>query len=98
MLKKLYRSRNDRMIAGVCGGLAKYFGIDSTIVRIAAFLLIVPGGLSIWVYIAMALIIPLEPEVGSPHLEESNIYEDNNDFENIYRETKKRKESEEDYY
>lgn len=98
MLKKLYRSRNDRMIAGVCGGLAKYFGIDSTIVRIAAFLLIVPGGLSIWVYIAMALIIPLEPEEGSPHLEESNIYEDNNDFENIYRETKKRKESEEDYY
>ncbi|MDU1177319.1 DNA-binding transcriptional activator PspC [Peptoniphilus harei] len=60
-MKKLYRSRDDRVLAGVCGGIAKYLGVDSTIVRIIAFLLIVPGGLSIWVYIALAIIIPNEP-------------------------------------
>ena len=59
-MKKLYRSRDDRVLAGVCGGIAKYLGVDSTIVRIIAFLLIVPGGLSIWAYIALA-IIPNEP-------------------------------------
>lgn len=60
-MKKLYRSRDDRVLAGVCGGIAKYLGFDPTIVRIIAFLLIVPGGLSIWVYIALAIIIPNEP-------------------------------------
>lgn len=60
-MKKLYRSRDDRVLAGVCGGIAKYLGVDSTIVRIIAFLLIVPGGLSIWAYIALAIIIPNEP-------------------------------------
>ena len=60
-MKKLYRSRDDRVLAGICGGIAKYLGVDSTIVRIIAFLLIVPGGLSIWVYIALAIIIPNEP-------------------------------------
>ena len=60
-MKKLYRSRKDRVFAGVCGGIAEYFGIDSTIVRLITFLLIVPGGLSIWVYIALAIIIPSEP-------------------------------------
>ena len=60
-MKKLNRSRDDRVLAGVCGGIAKYLGVDSTIVRIIAFLLIVPGGLSIWVYIALAIIIPNEP-------------------------------------
>ena len=42
-MKKLYRSRNDRFFAGVCGGIAKYLGIDSTLVRLITFLLIVPG-------------------------------------------------------
>ena len=60
-MKKLYRSRDDRVIAGVCGGIAKYFGIDSTVIRIITFLLIVPGGLSIWAYIVLAIIIPNEP-------------------------------------
>lgn len=60
-MKKLYRSRDDRVLAGVCGGIAKYLGVDPTIVRIIAFLLIVPGGLSIWAYIALAIIIPNEP-------------------------------------
>ena len=47
-------------IFGVCGGLAKYFDLDPTIVRLIVALLIIPGGLSIWIYIIAALIMPKE--------------------------------------
>jgi phage shock protein C len=60
MEKRLYRSRSDRMLEGVCGGLAKYFGIDPTIVRIIAVLSVFVGGLGILAYIIMAIIVPLE--------------------------------------
>ncbi len=58
--KLLRRSRTDRSIAGVCGGLANYFGIDSTILRIMMLCLIIFGGMSLWVYIIMWLLIPEE--------------------------------------
>ena len=58
--KLLRRSRTDRSIAGVCGGLANYFGIDSTILRIVMLCLILFGGMSLWVYIVMWLLIPEE--------------------------------------
>ena len=60
MEKRLYRSRSDRMITGVCGGLAKYFGMDPTIVRVIAVLLIFANGLGILAYIIMAIVVPLE--------------------------------------
>jgi phage shock protein C len=60
MEKRLYRSRSDRMLEGVCGGLAKYFDIDPTIVRIIAVLSVFVGGLGILAYIIMAIIVPLE--------------------------------------
>ncbi len=60
MEKRLYRSRSDRMIWGVCGGLAKYFDIDPTIVRIIAVLLIFANGLGILAYIILAIVVPLE--------------------------------------
>ncbi len=60
MEKKLYRSRSDRMIWGVCGGLAKYFDMDPTIVRIIFVLLIFANGLGILAYIIMTIIVPLE--------------------------------------
>ena len=60
MEKRFYRSRSDRMIAGVCGGLAQYFGIDSTIVRLIFVLLIFATGLGILAYIIMVIIVPLE--------------------------------------
>ena len=44
MAKKLYRSTENRMIAGVCGGIAEYFDIDATLVRLVAVLLLLPGG------------------------------------------------------
>ena len=60
METRLYRSRSDRMICGVCGGLAKYFDIDPTIVRIIAVLLVFANGLGILAYIIMAIVVPQE--------------------------------------
>ena len=60
MEKKLYRSVNDRKIAGVCGGLAKYLNIDPTVIRVI-WALIALGGAGIVAYLVCALIIPEEP-------------------------------------
>jgi phage shock protein C len=60
MERRLYRSRTDRMIWGVCGGLAEYFGIDPVIVRLIFVLLIFAGGSGIIAYIILALVVPLE--------------------------------------
>lgn len=59
--RKLYRSRKDRSIAGICGGLAAYFGLDSTLLRLVTLLLILFGGISIWIYIILWIIVPEEP-------------------------------------
>ena len=60
MKKKLYRSQTDRKIWGVCGGLAKYFDKDPTVVRVIAALSLLFGTLGLWAYIVMALVVPLE--------------------------------------
>ena len=60
MEKRLYRSRSERMIWGVCGGLANYFDMDPTIVRIIFVLLALANGVGIVVYIIMAIVVPLE--------------------------------------
>jgi phage shock protein PspC (stress-responsive transcriptional regulator) len=63
MNKRLYRSKTDKKIAGVCGGLAQYFNIDPTIVRIGFVILLLPGGLPGFVpYVIMWTIVPEEPE------------------------------------
>ena len=59
--KKLYRSRNDRMIAGVAGGLAEYFGIDPTVVRLAFVVLALLGGPGLIIYILMWILVPEAP-------------------------------------
>lgn len=62
MPKTLNRSRTDKKIAGVCGGLAEYFDIDSVIVRIGFIILLLPGGLpGLFPYAILWLIIPKEP-------------------------------------
>ncbi|CUX45553.1 PspC domain-containing protein [Clostridium sp. C105KSO13] len=58
--KKLYRSRTDRMLCGVCGGIGEYFNIDATIVRLLFVLLGVSGGTGILAYFIAAIIIPDE--------------------------------------
>lgn len=61
-IKKLYRSRNNRMIAGICGGLADYWNTDATLIRIGmVFVSLLPGP-SVIFYIVAWIIIPLEPE------------------------------------
>ncbi len=59
--KRLYRV-NDGIFAGVCGGLAEFFGLDASLIRIATLLLILFGGLSLWVYIILWLIVPKAPK------------------------------------
>lgn len=67
MDKRLYRSRDDRMISGVCGGIAEYFDLDPTVVRLAAVaLLFVTSGAVIVVYIIMAIVVPEAPAEGEP--------------------------------
>ncbi len=60
MEKRLYRNRSDRMIWGVCGGLANYFDMDPTIVRVITALSIFLGGVGLWAYIILAIVVPLE--------------------------------------
>ena len=59
---RLYRSRKDRSIAGICSGIAKYFGLDTTLVRIAAILCIFFAGATLWIYLILWLVLPYEPE------------------------------------
>lgn len=59
-VKKLLRSRNDKVIGGVCGGVAKFVNIDPTLLRIATLLLVVFGGLSLWLYIILWIFLPME--------------------------------------
>ncbi|HZD01674.1 MAG TPA: PspC domain-containing protein [Actinomycetes bacterium] len=59
--RKLYRSRTDRMVAGVCGGLARYFNVDATLIRVLFVALAVFGGSGLVIYLAMWVIVPSEP-------------------------------------
>ena len=60
--KKLYRSRRDRMICGVCGGVAEYFNIDPTLIRLGLVLLACSGS-GLLAYFIAAIIIPDSPRM-----------------------------------
>lgn len=61
-MNRLYRSRHDRMLAGVAGGLAEMWGADPSLVRVIwALLVVFTGGIALLVYIVMALVVPDEP-------------------------------------
>jgi len=60
--KRLYRSRSDRKIAGVCGGLAAYFGIDPVIPRLVWVVFALAAGMGVLAYIVCWLVVPQEPE------------------------------------
>ena len=62
MEKKLYRSKKDKQLAGVCGGIAKFFKIDSSIIRLIWALAILCAGTGVLAYIVCAFVIPEEPE------------------------------------
>ena len=63
MEKKLYKSSKNKIIDGVCAGIAEYFNIDPTLVRIGLVLFSAMGGAGILAYITMAIIMPRNPEV-----------------------------------
>ncbi|MDY5022573.1 MAG: PspC domain-containing protein [Blautia sp.] len=62
MKKRLYKSNNEKVLVGVCGGIADYFDIDPTLVRLLWVILLMMGGSGILAYIIAAIIIPNEPE------------------------------------
>jgi phage shock protein PspC (stress-responsive transcriptional regulator) len=63
---RIYRSRSERMLAGVAGGLASYFDVDPTLVRLGfALAFLVTGPVALLLYVVCALIIPGEPEIHS---------------------------------
>ena len=61
-MKKLYRSRSDQMIAGVCAGLAEYLHIDVSIVRILWALAVLGAGVGVLLYIVCAIVVPEKPD------------------------------------
>jgi phage shock protein PspC (stress-responsive transcriptional regulator) len=62
MTKRLFRSRTDKKIAGVCGGLANYLDIDPVIVRVIFVMLLLPGGLPGFLpYVILWIAVPEEP-------------------------------------
>lgn len=75
MQRELYRSKKDKMLGGVCGGLAEYFEISSTLVRLICLGLILIEGIGILLYIIAWIIIPEEPETS-----DENIYESEKNF------------------
>ena len=60
-MKKLFRSRENRMICDVCGGVAEYFNIDPTIVRLAFLLFVFCAGSGVLAYIIAAIVMPDDP-------------------------------------
>ena len=59
--QKLYRSRSERLLVGICGGLANHFHIDPTWIRLLFILFFFLGGAALFLYVVMWIIVPLEP-------------------------------------
>jgi phage shock protein C len=77
--KQLYRSDSDKMIAGVCGGIAEYFGLDSSLIRLLFILIILLGGSGLLIYVILWIILPIstqsegeEMSKKMPDLEDTN--------------------------
>ncbi len=58
MEKRLMKSETDKMVCGVCGGVAEYLGVDSTLVRLGVAAVCLMGGLGILPYLVAAIVIP----------------------------------------
>lgn len=90
--KKLYRSRTDRIIAGVCGGLGEFFNIDPVLFRIVFIVLLFTGGSGFLIYLVMMLIIPKENEGAGIDLNKEKVKETlKESAENIKREAEEMK-------
>jgi phage shock protein C len=65
-VRRVYRSRDERMLGGVCGGLAAYFTMDPTLIRVLFILLSLFGGHGVLAYLVLLILIPIEPQPVSP--------------------------------
>jgi phage shock protein C len=70
--RKLYRSRTDRKVAGVAGGLAEYLNVDPTLIRVLFIAFAVAGGAGLVMYVAMWIMVP-EDEEPPPPIGESSV-------------------------
>ena len=66
MARRLTRSRSDRMIGGVCGGIAEYFDIDPTLVRVLWVVITLMGGAGILAYLILWVVVPLDTGMTPP--------------------------------
>ncbi len=66
MKKTLYRSRDNRTILGICGGIGKYFDVDPVLIRVFAVLTFIWGGGGLLVYLILYFVVPLEPLDAGP--------------------------------
>lgn len=63
IMKRLYKSTTDRMICGVCGGIADYFNLDPSVIRLIAVLVCVMAGSGLLAYIVLAIVLPRDIDV-----------------------------------
>lgn len=95
MTERLYRSEREKILGGVCGGLADYFMVDVTLVRLLAVLSILAGGIGVVVYIAAWYLLPVDPAFDNVGNAEAFTQEGNEsarqDEPSAHRESEKRK-------
>lgn len=84
MEKKLYKSTKDKKLCGVCGGIAEYFNIDSTIIRLICLFLILCAGTGLLAYIIVAIILPTDVSINA-------VVVENKKTKKLYRSTKDKK-------
>jgi phage shock protein PspC (stress-responsive transcriptional regulator) len=98
MSKKLYRSRNDRMIAGVCGGLADYFDVDSSLIRLAVLFIFLFQGVGLIAYIIAWLVMSEEPVKNEYKMPDDYYIENTKEEKQEDFTSTSEQESEEEYY
>ncbi len=81
MEKRLCKSRTDKKIAGVCGGIGNYFGVDPTVVRIIWTICILGYGIGLFAYIIAAFVLPEEPLNESDNSNKKGFETDKKDIE-----------------
>lgn len=82
MNKRLYRSTKDSKVAGVCGGIAEFFNIDPVLIRISFVFLTFFGLLGVFLYIVLAIVIPIQPIEGTTN-ENSHVNSDKTEGNNV---------------
>ena len=75
--KKLYRTEDNKILAGVCGGVAEYFNLDPTLIRVLWVAVSLFAGAGVILYIIMAIIVPVKSQVVSGNISSKNKDEDN---------------------